>query len=96
MSPSDYAFASSTCYNGTTILDNYGNCASSNWLNNGNYQWLLVPYSGRSNSAWYVANGSVYAWYVDIAYGVRPTIYLNSNIGLSGSGTNSDPYKIIR
>ena len=98
MSPSDYVFASSACYNGTTELDSYNNCSSSNWLYNEYIQWLLSPYSDYSDGAWYVGYyGDVnFGDLVSTAYGVRPTIYLNSNIGLSGSGTSSDPYKIIK
>ena len=98
MSLSDYTFASSACYNGTTELYNYNNCTSSNWLYNGNYQCLLSPSSDDSSNVWYVVDDLGYADHSDVSntYGVRPVVYLNSNIGLSGSGTSSDPYKIIR
>ena len=101
MSPSDYTFASSACYNEVYNEVNYDyNCFSSNWLYNGYYQWLLSPNSDDSYHAWYVCGGGG-DFGTDnhdtfSAYGVRPTVYLNSNIGLSGSGTSSDPYKIIK
>ena len=64
------------------------------YLNIGYYWYLLNPYS------------SSYVWHVNLygvgddsipsnAVGVRPSIYLKSNIQLSGgSGTNDDPYTI--
>ena len=107
ISPSDYGFASSTCYrgDGQKNLRDYGSyydstCTSSNWMYIDTYQdtWLLSPDSGNSFLAWSVYfDGGVYNdYYVGYAYGVRPVVYLISDISLSGSGTSSNPYKIIR
>ena len=100
MYPSDYGYASSGCYNTSTNLSSYDDstCTESNWLyqtNGGEYEWLLSPYSGDSSSAFSVRiDGSVYSDLVYGTYGVRPTVYLKSNIVFEGTGTSSDPYKI--
>lgn len=100
MYPSDYGYASSGCYNNSTDLSSYNNstCTSSNWLyqtNGGKYEWLLSPRFRNSDSAWFVNNdGSVDVSGVPYTNGVRPTVYLKSNIVFEGTGTSSDPYKI--
>ena len=33
--------------------------------------------------------------YVNNSYGVRPVINIRSDIGFTGSGTTTDPYKIL-
>ena len=102
--PSDYGYAAdlSLCqkqlgsYNDAT-------CTANNWMkgiitNNGaNYGWLLTPYSGGADPAWYVfPPGNVY--YNDSACnasGVAPVLSLISELGIgSGSGTSSDPYQL--
>ncbi len=86
----------------------YGNsdCTKNNWLNfvpsgygtsDRNYYiwWTLTTDSDYSNGVVYLDsrgfnqnwNGSNYA------YGIFPTVYLNSNVSfVSGSGTSDDPY----
>lgn len=103
MYPSDYGYASSECYNNSTNLSSYNNstCTESNWLYQtigGEYEWLLSPWSGISDYAFDVhSDGSVgvdYGDNVNRTRGVRPTVYLKSNIVFEGTGTSSDPYKI--
>ena len=103
MYPSDYGYASSGCYNNSTNLSSYNNstCTESNWLyqtNGGKYEWLLSPNSDTSGYAFCVdRGGSVYYGsgnYLYSTIGVRPTVYLKSNIVFEGTGTSSDPYKI--
>ena len=52
------------------------------------------PYSGAVvllvNS-----NGDLDAQDVDIMYGVRPVINIRADVALSGSGTTSDPFKVV-
>ncbi|HHX32828.1 MAG TPA: hypothetical protein GX713_01160, partial [Mollicutes bacterium] len=75
-----------------------GTANTSNYLYTGENQWLLSParFSGYA-SPWRVyGNGSLYlntnASYSRAARGV---LNLNSNIEISGTGTTSDPYKVI-
>ena len=100
MYPSDYGYAvlASSCAR-TTNLGSYGKtaCAGNNWLKSGSYQWTLTPESSHSSD---VFNVSYYIGILDsnnanLGFGVRPSIYLKSNIAImGGSGTYSDPFKI--
>ena len=98
ISPSDYAFASSECYgNSSKKISDYDDCVSSNWMFTGESTWLLSPYSDYSDYAWSIdVDGCVNSQYeIDIYGGVRPSLYLSDEIGISGLGTSNDPYKII-
>ena len=72
------------------------NGVSSNW-------WTLTPNSAYVNSAYYInvtstfMGGRIYADYQSVehkSFGIRPTLYLSSDVKLSGSGTSSDPYVV--
>ena len=99
MYPSDYGYAvlASSCAR-TTNLGDYDStaCAGSNWLKTGSYQWTMTPSSSNSNNVFYAATGghlnstSAYG-----GYGVRPSIYLKSNIAvMGGDGSRSNPYEV--
>lgn len=62
----------------------------------GKYWWLVSPYTGNSRTV----RGVYDTNFNDTGYAysprcVRPAIYLTSSISLSGSGTSSNPYKIM-
>ena len=103
MYPSDYVYSyalgvDETCFGSMT----YGTCNNSkgknnSWIfesNNSVDQWLISPFNG-AYYAYFLAGAS----YIDrrgtsISYGIRPTLYLSSNIKLkSGSGTIDSPYE---
>ena len=74
----------------------YQNTTSNNgYLNNGYFWWLLNPSSSR---VWSVDNSGTAKnnnYPLGNAYGVRPSINLQSGITITGgSGTSSDPYTI--
>ena len=66
--------------------------------------YLIIP----DEVWWLVSPGTYGSYYVfdvydasltlgtnaNVSYGVRPALYLSSDISLSGSGTSSDPYRI--
>ena len=100
MYPSDYIYTyaygvDDTCYN------DGNNChtgtPSNGWLYNSAYQWMLSPLSGYSFGVFSVrSTGSVGS--VDIANtsGVRPVVYLKSDVAISNSkGTIEDPYIVF-
>ena len=103
MYPSDYGYATDftkcsqtlSSYNSST--DSYA-CRSNDWLYNSAKQWLLTPYSSNVSIVWGVySSGSVYfsSNLVSNALGVRPVLHLDSVLVIeSGSGTESDPYRI--
>jgi len=97
MYPSDYGYATSSdsCQTGTN-LSSYGSCGSNGWiLKNGN-EWTQSPYSSNNFYVWYVSSlayvnyGGTYS-----GYGVRPVVYLKSNVYVTGgSGSINNPYQI--
>ena len=102
MYPSDYGYATdfskcnSDLYNYSISTNSYA-CRTNDWLFNSAFQWLLTPDSSDARYAWHVrSSGGVFIGnLVYNAYGVRPVLYLNSEIGIeSGTGTSTDPYRI--
>ena len=97
MYPSDYGYAvlASSCAR-TTNLSSYSStsCAGNNWLKTDSYQWTLTPSSSSSHSVFGVSlSGSMGNSNTDFGNGVRPSIYLKSNIAImGGSGSYDDPY----
>ena len=96
MYPSDYGYATDfgTC---TSTLSNYSStCSSNNWLKGATSQWLFTPNSSVANYAWSVLSGGhVYNYYVYGAYGLRPVLYLNSDVTIeSGNGTGNYPFVV--
>ena len=99
MYPSDYGYAvlASSCAR-TTNLGSYDTtaCAGNNWLKTGSFQWTMTP---KSSNSFYVFNvdftGSLNDYGADAGYGVRPSIYLKSNIAvMGGDGSIDFPYVI--
>lgn len=72
---------------------NYNSCKNTTWMFNSLDWWTLSPHSNVSDTAFDVrSDSSVADRSVDNPYGVRPVVYLSSEVTLSGSGTQSDPY----
>ena len=70
--------------------------SSTNYLNNGDYYWLLSPYyfSNYNADVRYVNNGNLYISPVHRAFGARPAVSLSTKVKLSGegNGTVESPY----
>lgn len=109
MYPSDYGFATSggstTNRSSCLAVELYGwnsssvsDCINNSWLyDSSSTQWTLSPFSSVSFVAFYIEhgriNGSNRSDVVSISYGVRPTLYLLSDVEIaSGIGTSTDPY----
>ena len=107
MYPSDYGYATSggsttdraTCLNtslGSWNSSNVSDCKNNDWLFNSNYQWTISPRAFSSGARYaflVISNGPVNPRIVCDGYGVRPVVYLSSNVGVqSGDGTSSDPF----
>ena len=94
---SDYGFAASDDY-WTTNITEYNKAVNNNWLYLGRFEWTISRYSNSSDVAWSIYGGQLFnGGEVGIDnYVIRPCFYLNSNVTyVSGSGTSSDPIKII-
>ena len=105
MYPSDYGYATS---GGATInkeaclakelyywnSSSYSDCKNNDWILNRTAQWTLTPYSSLFDYVFYVNNaGNVRNLNAVYAFGVRPSVYLTSNVSISGGdGTMNNPY----
>ena len=101
ISMSEYLNANSNqeqCGTELNYDNNYTTCKNNDWMFIENSWWTLTPYASYSNYVWNVGSigdlnlGNENA---DAYYCVRPAIYLTSNLSLSGSGTESNPYTIV-
>ena len=107
MYPSDYGYATSggsttdrtTCLN--TYLNGWGSssvsdCRTNDWLFRTSTQWTLSPNASSSHAvnAFYVYySGFIGFTSACFDYGVRPVVYLTSNVKIfSGTGSESDPF----
>ena len=87
----------SRCGTFSLMNSNYSSCVSTGWMHNYNYWWTLSPISGVSYDTFLVdLNGRVnyHGGVNGDTNGVRPAIYLSSDVTLSGSGTQNNPYTI--
>ena len=101
MYPSDYAYTFANGVDDKCYTDNY-NCdtstPSNSWLyKSGTSQRTVSPISSNPiivflvTGAGYVSGGNNAC----VSSGVRPVVYLKSDIKLQGGGTSSEPYEII-
>lgn len=102
MYSSDYAYTFANGVNDTCYSDIY-NCrsssvgnSSSSWLyKSGTSQWIVSPASNAYNVFAVGSTGDVRGRSANNSFGVRPVLYLRSDIKLQGSGGSDDPYEII-
>ena len=108
MYPSDYGYATSggsttdrtTCLN--TVLYSWNSsvsdCKNNDWLLLSGTQWTLSPYATSSDASGAFgvgSGGSVYNGSAYISNGVRPVVYLTSNVGVqSGDGSKGNPFTL--
>ena len=108
MYPSDYGYATSggsttnreaclALYNWNS--SSFSDCKNNDWLyDSSTTQWTLTPRSSGSDVVFFVFNTGSVNYGRDIAYssyGVRPSVYLTSNIAISeGAGSSSAPYTL--
>ena len=107
MYPSDYGYATSggSTRNREACLakelynwesSSYSDCKNNDWLlDSSTTQWTLTPYPSTSYRVFNVTDtGYVnYSRYASLSIGVRPSVYLTSNVSISGGdGTMNNPY----
>ena len=102
MYPSDYAYTfangvDDTCYSDTNkCRSNSGGNPNSSWLYKSSTNQLTVSPSSTTYFVFGVENkGGVFYGDTNTDRGVRPVLYLRSDIKLQGSGGSDDPYEII-
>ena len=100
LSSSDALLANSNTVQCGSVADNYSNletCKTTNYLiPSSGYYWLVSPSAHRSSGVYGVGSGGDFSSgsSASISRGARPAVYLTSSLSLSGSGTESDPYRI--
>ena len=97
MYPSDYGYASgSSCL--STALYRYNNsCSNSNYLYKRRYSiWLQSPEANYSwNTVIINSSGHVYHDESGLSRGIFPTLYLSSNVQITGGdGSQEKPYQL--
>ena len=103
MYPSDYAYTFANgvddkCYSDTKKCRSMdGGNPNSSWLyKSSTIQWTVFPSSSNTYFVFFAGNtGEVNSNAESHRYGVRPVLYLQSDIKLQGSGGSDDPYEII-
>ena len=94
MYPSDFGYASinASCRSDLNSI----NCKNNNWLFNNTHQWMLSPYSKDPSVVFFAYSaGGVDGDDANQAHGVRPVLFLKSDIQIiGGMGTESNPYVI--
>lgn len=71
---------------------------ASSYLHIQKYYWMMSPYQSDNNGAFVFlvwGDGNLEARIVTFSYDVRPVINLRSDVQIIGSGSSSDPFKII-
>ena len=81
--PSDYGYASTNEACRSELGSS--NCKNENWLFNSANQWTLSPLSGLANGVFYVRSGGlVYYSSANNTNGVRPVLFLKSDVVIAG------------
>lgn len=96
---SDYIRANSNqelCGNAKINYDNCQQCRNLDWMYiPGTVWWTLSPRADGCNNVWVVRDdGSLRGGSAYSSRGVRPALYLSSDITLTGKGTKAEPYVI--
>ena len=89
----------SSCGTFRLINDNYSSCVSTGWMDTTSVEWwwTLSPYYGGSSRYVFSVGSYIVNDYDanNASFAVRPSIYLNSEIQITGgNGTQSNPYTI--
>ena len=101
---SDYGYSvtNANCSHTSTNLDSYNTaaCGGKAWLLKYGYEWTSTPDFFASSGVFYVdSHAYVHSADAGNGYGVRPVLYLKSNIYVTNGndanvGTRTNPYKI--
>ena len=72
-----------------------GQCKGTTWMYIDDYWWTLSSGVEPSMFVFIVQNHGGFGFFFPNQYSlIRPTLYLNSEVTLTGSGTQSDPYVV--
>ena len=102
MYASDYGYSvkNSSCNHSSTSLGMGGYdktaCGGSAWMLKNGYEWTLSPYSSDAYRVFYVfSSANVDDSNSYNGFGVRPVLYLNSNVYITGGdGSINNPFQV--
>ncbi len=97
MYPSDYGYAAGSSCLSTELYNYRYSCKNSDYLSIGVYEWLQAPDSSNSSSAARLAStGRVDGNYLVInSMDVRPVLYLNTNVQITGGdGSQGNAFQL--
>ena len=80
-------------------IPNWNSSNSNNYLYTGQNYWTMSPYYyGSTGARVFVVIISGYLNWGGVTgmTGVRPVINIRADVSLTGSGTTSDPFKVVR
>ena len=106
MYPSDYGYATSggsttdrnACLNKELYKwdsSDFSDCKNNDWIFNSSSQWTITPHTSFSYRVFYVSSAVCLRsnLVTNARYGVRPVVFLKSNIKIvDGDGSSSNPY----
>ena len=87
----------SLCSNPYTYRQNVGTCRSSNWIYNDDKHetWMISPRIAYNDYIYVLHSYDVNdAFRPNLQFYVRPVLFLSSDVKLSGTGTQNDPFRI--
>ena len=97
MYPSDYGYSADLSSCQTTLYEfNNSTCTTANWMHDlAKGQWTLIPNTSSTYRVFIVcSNGSVDSGYrANLAYGIRPVLYLNSEVSIVEEKETSEGLK---
>ena len=80
-------------------IPNWNSSNSNNYLYTGQHYWTMSPswyYNGGAYVFIVYSNGFLnYGSRVTYSFGVRPVINIRADVALTGSGTTTDPFKVV-
>ena len=84
------------CGTFSKISDNYNSCKDTSWMYNLNGSWLLLSSDKDDGSIFNVYDTGDWSYQNPnrTYFGVRPVLYLSSNLNVSGTGTKENPYQL--
>ena len=104
MYPSDYGYSvtDANCSHTSKNLGSYNTaaCGGKAWLLKYGYEWTNTPLFQNSSDVFLVRSfANVYNYNATHGYGVRPVLYLKSNVYVTNKddtnvGSKTNPYKI--
>ncbi len=94
MSIVDFGYAGSNCTLSTDMYITANACMSNNWIGYSSNQWTITPSKDTTELVWFIkSSGVVSTASANTHYSVRPVLYLDSSVKITGgSGTESLPY----